>query len=179
MTKPALHTFPLAKALLVLLGVALAAGVLAVLIVGMIDNSRTAMNAALVMAGVSWAACVLGILPVALLGPLGVMPTIFSYFGGAVVRVVLSLIAAVIAVQGARLPALPVAVALMTMYLPLLFVEAGLVGKYLWSKDFLTPPASGEAGAGNQPATPVVDSTLRSPADVRDELHALQPKVTA
>lgn len=179
MVKPALHTFPLTKALLVLTGVALAAGVLAVLIVGMIDNSQPAMRAALVMAGVSWVACVLGILPVALLGPLGVMPTIFAYFGGAVARVVLSLLAAIVAVRLAHLPPLPVAAALMVMYLPLLFVEAGLVGKYLWSKDFLAPQTPGKSNDENKPATHVVDSTLRSSAAARDEFHAMQPKVTA
>lgn len=188
MSNPPLHTFPLTKALLVLTGVALASGVLALLVVGMIDDTQPARRATLVMAGVSWVACVLGILPVAILGPLGVMPTIFAYFGGAAARVVMSLLAAIAAVQVARLPALPVAAALMTMYLPLLFVEVGFVGKYLWAKDFLAPREAGSgslgapAGAGNAGASakPSVDSTFASSAaPARDELHAMQPKVTA
>lgn len=165
-----LHPFPLVRMLLALTGVALLAAAPAALIAAGFDHGPGSMRAALTMAVISWGVSVTSMLPVAVLGPLGVMPTIFAYFGGATMRLMLSLAAAVAAVKFAALPPLAVGLSLTVMYLPLLFVEAGFVGRYLWAKDFLPPREPGSSA--------VVD--LKSPADrLRDELHATPLKVTA
>ena len=48
-------------------------------------------------------------------------------------------------------------VTLVAMYLPLLFVETGIVGRYLWLKDFAGKSAakpSEPAGEANAPTAP-------------------------
>lgn len=81
----------------------------------------------------------LGLLPIYLLGPLGVMPTIYAYFGGAAVRFALSLLGLVWMVKALSLPAGIAAVVMVAAYLPLLAVESALAGRYLWLKDSLPP----------------------------------------
>ncbi len=99
----------------------------------------------LLAAAVSWIAALLALAPVTLLGPLGVMATIWGYFIGAGGRIVLCVLAGAMLVKLAHLPAKSVMLTLVVMYLPLLMVEASLVARYLWLKDALAPPKSGQA----------------------------------
>ncbi|MBI1337489.1 MAG: hypothetical protein GC164_11060 [Phycisphaera sp.] len=79
----------------------------------------------------------LALLPVYLLGPMGVMPTVAGYFMGMGLRMVLCLGSFLVARYTTKLPMQPIALTMAVMYVPLLFVEVSLVGRYLWAKDFL------------------------------------------
>lgn len=130
------HRFPARLTLACLTPAAVAAGLLAGLVLPMIYGRDPLVGqAVLVMSAAAWASAMLGVLPVALLGPHGVMPTVYGYFIGAALRIVLSLAAGVVAVRVLALPMEPVALTLVGVYLPLLFIEAGIVGRYLWQKD--------------------------------------------
>ena len=86
---------------------------------------------------VVWSASILGVIPVALLGKQGVMATVGGYFTGMFIRLALCLGLCMAVVSRDLLPVGPMAVVLAMMYVPLLFVETALVGRYLWAKDFL------------------------------------------
>src|SRR5690606_7741015 len=70
-----------------------------------------------------WLSGLLGLAPVGMLSPAGLMPTVYGYFMGAAVRVLIVLGATAWAIALAKLPALPWVVTLFAMYLPLLFLE--------------------------------------------------------
>lgn len=102
------------------------------------DSSETA--AVINLAGVAvWAASIVGVIPVALLGKQGVMATVAGYFVGTGIRLALCLGLCMAVVSRDLLPVGPMAVVLVMMYVPLLFVETALVGRYLWAKDFIDP----------------------------------------
>ncbi len=133
--------FPLLTAALCLTATAAAACVAAfgLLRFGMAHDHATALNAVYLAGVVAWGSAVVGLLPVAALGPLGVMPTVWAYFAGAALRLAACLgVYMLVATQG-NTPTVPLAVALAMVYVPLLFVEAAIVGRYLWAKDFLPP----------------------------------------
>ena len=142
-TKPLQPSFPAAPALAMLsavaLGLALAAAWLVPWACG--TGARDARVAVWTAAAVVWATGLLGLAPVILAGPHGVMPTVRAYFLGAASRFVLSLTAAAGAVKLGGLPAKPLMVTLLALYLPLLFVETALVARYLWRKDALANSA--------------------------------------
>ena len=96
-----------------------------------------AVSAVAPMAAVVWLSCLLSLGPVIVLGSRGVGPTVWAYFVGAAVRVVICLMAAVVLVKRLAYPLEPVMITLVMLYLPMLFVEAGFVGRYLWLKDHL------------------------------------------
>lgn len=150
--RPRQPAFPILQAVGVLtLAAAAAAMVCLWAIPAAFGNPDGAQRGVALMAGVAWFSLVLGVLPVGLLGPLGVMPTVYGYFLGGAARVVICLGMAVVLVKSAMLPAGPVMVTLAAMYLPLLFVEVTLVGRYLWKKDFLGNDHAGvPAGAATQ-----------------------------
>lgn len=93
--------------------------------------------------GVAWASSIAAVLPVAWLGPRGVMPTAVAYFTGAAFRFLVCL--GFCGWFWAEMPAAAgwAIAGVMGAYLPTLFVEAAIVGRYLWKKDSL-------AGAGVQ-----------------------------
>lgn len=108
------------------------------------------VRSAVYLAGAAvWGASLVGIAPVALLGQQGVMATVWGYFIGMGIRLALCLGLYLAVVSRGLLPGQPVATTLAVMYVPLLFVEVALVGRYLWAKDFLdTGAAMTAAGSG-------------------------------
>lgn len=134
--------FPLSGAVAALSGAAVVAGAGAWVGVPIVLGA-SARPVILPVATLAWVTAVLAVVPVALLGRLGVMATVYAYFLGAAARVALCLGGGAVMVRAFDWSALPAAVTLMIVYLPLLFIEAGLVGRYLWTKDSLAPIADG------------------------------------
>lgn len=108
-----------------------------------LERADVAINAAAI---VVWISTLLSILPVAAAWRAGLMPIVYAYFVGASVRIVLVLVATAAALKLADLPELPWVATLFAIYLPLLFIEVGLVGKYLWNKRL-----NGDASSGTSP----------------------------
>ena len=79
-----------------------------------------------------WGSSLAGIVPVALLHPCGLMPAVNGYFIGAAIRVVACILATVIAVRSTDVAAGPWVATLLGMYIPLLFLEAAMVGHSVW-----------------------------------------------
>jgi hypothetical protein len=96
-------------------------------------------------AAVGWASALAGLAPVVIAGRRGLMWTVYGYFVGMGLRLALCFGASMVAVHGGWLPGRPTALALAVFYLPLLLVEVGMVGRYLWQKDL--PGAQGRPGA--------------------------------
>ncbi|MCC7193708.1 MAG: hypothetical protein IT444_13110 [Phycisphaeraceae bacterium] len=137
-SRPRQPAFPLLQAIGLLTLVAAVVGLICLWAVpAAFNHPDGAQRGVMLMAVIAWFSLILSILPVGMLGPLGVMPTVYGYFLGGAARVVICLIMGVVLVKAALLPVGPVMVTLAAMYLPLLFVEAALVGLYLWKKDFL------------------------------------------
>lgn len=144
------HPFPTAKALAALTFAGLLVAAVILWAVSQLRPGDTqAINASAIMCVVGILAAWVGVSPVIVAGPWGVMPTIFAYFIGTALRVALCLAAAMMAVGVFKMDDMIVGVTLVALYLPLLFIEAGIVARYLWMKDFLNRN-SGTAGA---PAT--------------------------
>lgn len=99
-----------------------------------LDDAQVA-SAALMASVLVWAATVATLLPLAILGPRGVMPTVFAYFAGVGARVIACLGGALVLIVGAGKPADAVLISLVAVYLPLMFIEVAIVGRYLWAKD--------------------------------------------
>ena len=149
--------FPFGRAALLLTAVAglILAG--AWLTVGLLHPGARILQATVLCGGgVVWIASLLGMTPVALLGRRGVMPTVYGYFLGMGVRLVLVMGAAMALVHSGRLPGRPMALVLAIFYLPLLLAEVSLVGRYLWHKDFLAPAGTTRPGSAAGPAREVV-----------------------
>lgn len=131
-------SFPWWSSCAVLSTVALLMGVVAWLIVpAVFGQSSTCRQAILVAATVVWGSALLGLLPVSIACRWGVIPTAYGYFIGAGTRVVICLVTTVVALR-LGWPAGPWATTLLGIYLPLLFVEVGLVGRFLWCQDWST-----------------------------------------
>lgn len=114
----------------------------------LVHDEQAASPAVWPMVTLGWVTAMVSLLPVALLGPLGVMATVVGWFVGTAARVVITLGLAWWLVRQMDLSSEAATWALMIVYLPLLFTEAGLVGRYLWMKDSLprgrtVPPAEG------------------------------------
>ena len=132
------HNFPIGKTAVLLTALAAGAWVVLDKPIGSIYGGGTDVHAAVRMGVVlAWASAVAGVLPVGVLGPSGVMPTVWGYFMGMGLRG-----SACFAAlgwtkwQGGPWPIEPLSVAVVATYVPLLFVEAAIVGRYLWAKDF-------------------------------------------
>ena len=94
-------------------------------------------EAVLWMGMICWVTGLLGLLPVALAGSRTVLSTVRAYFTGAVLRVLLSLLAVLLFVKGMGLPPAPVVVTLMVIYLPMLYLETFIVVRYIKGNDFV------------------------------------------
>lgn len=88
-----------------------------------------------VLAGgsVSLATGILAVVPVAILAKRGLMPMVYGYFIGASLRMFLSLAAVLWLVVSKHYPAMVLVAAMMLIYPLSLLLEAGLVGRSLWS----------------------------------------------
>jgi hypothetical protein len=96
------------------------------------DDADGARRAVLFTGVASGVIALLAIAPVAILSPLGVTATAYGYFMGAGLRVVATLLAAVVGIKLLQLPVSPLAATLMGTYLPLMMVEVALVASHLW-----------------------------------------------
>lgn len=89
-------------------------------------------------AALVWSSLILAVVPVAVLGPAGVLPAVWGYFIGSALRLLICLVSfGLLTKWTGLLPGKPMAIAMVMMYVPLLFVEATLIGRYVWAKDFL------------------------------------------
>jgi hypothetical protein len=123
-------------------GVILAAGWITV---GGLSDGQ-AYRGSVVFAGLSvWLAMLVGLLPVHVFGPRGVDPTIAGYFSGMFGRVIVCVLAGWLGVVWLDMPLAAVSLSMASVYLPLLMIEAALVGRYLWQKDGLAGVAMGGA----------------------------------
>lgn len=98
-------------------------------------SDRGALDAATFALVVVGGMALLSLIPVAIMGRGGVMPTVIAWFAAMLVRLPGCLILAAIAVRNAWLPGSAMVAALGVFYVPLLLIEAGFVGRYLWRKD--------------------------------------------
>lgn len=130
------HPFPAVKTLACLTLAAIACLVGGIALLDMFFESADGVHRSMVLAVVVvWGVSMLAILPLKVLGPSGVLPTVWGYFIGSAVRIAICL-GLFFAVKSQNyLPAEMMAAALVLTYLPLLFTEVAIVGQYLWSKD--------------------------------------------
>jgi len=130
------HTFPLVKTLVYLSAMSIACFASLIGLLGWVFNNPPAVSETVGLAvAVVWAASVLGVLPMGVLGPRGVMPTVCGYFFGTGLRLVICFGLFLFVRSKDLFPIEPMAVALVLTYLPLLFIETAVVGRYLWNKD--------------------------------------------
>ncbi len=106
----------------------------------MVFPSQAGVLPVVVMAVAAWLGALLGLAPVVVAMPTGMMPMVYGYFLGAGLRVGLGLLAVVVGVKVLAMPAGPVAVTLLAVYLPLLWIESSLIGRQLWRR---SGPAGG------------------------------------
>ena len=129
------NSFPLMRALLLLSAAAGGLYIVLRLALGLVYGELEGVGAAVdVAALVVWCSAVLGLMPVVLLARAGLMAIVYGYFIGTVVRVLIVLLATVAVLVKTPLPAVVWVVTLFGMYLPLLFLEVSLVGRFIWSK---------------------------------------------
>ncbi len=98
-------------------------------------DAEAARACLLLGAGTVGLLAVLGVAPLAVMGPLGSMPTVYAWFIGTGIRMVGVVLALAVGVKLLDLPPLPLVTAIMGIYLPLLAIEAAVAGHYLWIKD--------------------------------------------
>ena len=116
--------------------VVLTAGAAACLAAAMLLTPGRAAIAGMTVTAV-WTLALISLVPVALLGRRGVMPTAAAWFIGMFVRLVGCLGGYLLIALTTDLPTAPVFTALAVTYPTLTLIEAALVGRYLWQKDFL------------------------------------------
>ncbi len=90
------------------------------------------------VAAIVWLSSLIGVAPVAWFGPRGVMATLYAYFGGAAVRIVLCLAAVVLLIKIGAMPAGAVVMTLMVLYLALLAIEVWQVLHFIRTNDLPT-----------------------------------------
>ncbi len=133
--------FPIVTTLVLLTLIALVVGWLLTLLMPMFFAPPTASlqtelhRIIYLSTGIVWLAAMLSLLPLFMLAPRGLMPTVTGYFIGSGVRLLLCLGAAVYLCLFNQQPALPTGLAMVAVYVPLLFVESALVGRYLIQLD--------------------------------------------
>lgn len=89
----------------------------------------------MLLMGVNWAIASLGLILVASVAKQGAMVTTLAYFAGASVRFIGNLLAIAFLVLSREVDILTIFIVLAFAYLPLLLVEAGMIGAYLWRQD--------------------------------------------
>lgn len=107
------------------------AAVAAVLLSSLLDPSLVVWK----VSAAVWVITLIGVAPVAWFGPRGVLATLYAYFAGAAVRIVLCLVTLVVFIKTLSMPAGTVVFALMGVYLTLLFIEAGQVRRFIMTAD--------------------------------------------
>jgi hypothetical protein len=95
------------------------------------DASLTLM----LLMGVNWLIASLGLVLVAGVARQGPMVATMAYFAGASVRFIGNLLVIGFLVLAREVDILTIFIVLAFAYLPLLLVEAGMIGAYLWRQD--------------------------------------------
>jgi len=146
------HSFPIGKTAVFLTTVAVGSWAVLAGPIGSIYGGGADVHEA-VRLGVmlAWVSAVVGVLPVSVTGPSGVMPTVWGYFIGMGLRGSVCFGALVWARWHGRWPVEPLSVAVAATYVPLLFVEAAIVGRYLWTKDFRFRDDQRSLGVASKP----------------------------
>ncbi len=98
-------------------------------------NSQVVLSTAAVV----WVTGMACFILVAKLAPGGVMPTVYGYFIGMMVRLPVCLVLALYLNRILGISGGPIMVALAFSYLPALAIEAAFTGRCLWMKDFQEP----------------------------------------
>ncbi len=127
--------------------VVLAAGTWLILPMVMGESTRFELMIAAAFGSV-WLTGIACLATIAVVGPLGPMPTIYAFLGGMLLRMAFTMGLAMLLFHRGMVPGTPLAVCLAIAYLPALAVEVAFVGRFLWSMDMPSPP-SDKAG---QPA---------------------------
>jgi len=131
--------FPAGRVLAWLSVVAVALVVALWLVLPLLFSDHAGARSAVLTIGLAtWLSGLLSVLPVAGVSATranDVMLYVKAYFLGAGLRILVCLAALVIAVKPMGLPAAPVVITLMVVYLPLLFIETAGVTRYIKSPD--------------------------------------------
>ena len=128
------NPFPVKQTLVAITGCAIAGLCILVLVTKVLFTSSQAIHASIFSASLTSIAVILSFVPVAMVGCRGLMQTMYAYFLGMGIRFILCVMMVVIAVVICEYPILPVLVGLL-IYLPLLMVEVGCIGRHLWRQD--------------------------------------------
>jgi len=120
--------------------------------INVLDSLHTPVHEVLRIAVTIWIAMMVGLIPVAILGPWGVLPTVWGYFLGSGARVLITLAGYSILKISGYLSSDLVVLAMVGIYVILLFVEVGYISHYLWHKDFLDHVDPGSTLAGSRGA---------------------------
>jgi len=121
----------------------------------MFGKPAGAVEAVLLMGGVVWATGLISVLPVMRSRGKGPFAVVQAFFLGMGLRVIVALAVLAWAVKARGLPAGPVAVSLMMMYLALLFVETRIVVGYVKTLDSRSKGGgTGTAAEAPKPAKP-------------------------
>ncbi len=130
------HAFPTTRAVLLLTALAVICAAVSLAIARALGASGALVSALIVAtAAVVWGLAMLGLLPVVVFAPRGVLPTVGAYFGGMGLRLAGALGGYLLVTLNGSLPNEPILYTLVGTYLPLMFAEAALVGRYLWRFD--------------------------------------------
>jgi hypothetical protein len=136
-------SFPFMKTLTVLSALALLLGAILYLVIPqLLKSPNDAQQGVGFMAIVVWFSSLISVLPLARGNYDGPIQLMKAYFIGAGLRVVVCLLALVVAIKMMNLSPIPLVATLFVMYLPLLFTETGLVVRHLKRCNFGSPPES-------------------------------------
>ncbi|MCE9592401.1 MAG: hypothetical protein K8S99_17995 [Planctomycetes bacterium] len=138
-TTPLQPAFPSLRVCAALSAASLATAVVMAAVVLIVPGWSACLGAVALAACVVWIASLVGLVPVAVMGPFGVSSTLIGYFSGMGARVLLCIIGGLAGVYVMGLATQPLLLGMAAMYMPLLLVEAGYVGRYLSAKDPVTP----------------------------------------
>lgn len=127
-------SFPFFSALAALtVAAAITYSILWLLISNLIESVALTHESMLVAGLVGWFSSIIAIVPMGFVGRHGLMANVAGYFLGAAMRVLICVVATVIAVKTFEYSPSSWAVMMMGMYLVLLFVEVSFVARHIWS----------------------------------------------
>ena len=98
----------------------------------MLGLDAATLEAGMLAATVGAMSTVISLLPVVVASSWGLMAAVAGYFAGAALRMIICLAVVMALVWRAGVDPTAPALMLMSVYLPLMLLEAGLVGQYLW-----------------------------------------------
>ena len=132
------HKFPVVQAILVLTAAALGGGLVCAAVGSALMETALLVPVVTVATLIPWVAVVLAVLPLAVVGPRGVSATIGAFMIGTGIRLPVCLILGYVLAYRFSMPAAPLLLSMVGLYMCLLIAEVALVGRYLTQKDRLT-----------------------------------------